>query len=181
MKSTKVEMGEVREENERLKVVLAQIVNDYESLQMHFLDIAKQAAAKKSKYTAPTHQEDEENELVSLSLGRHASEPKKNEKKTSDLSEDVKQHENFDEGPKLGLDCRFDPSTTEPIIKASPENSFEAHKEEEPTTETWPPGKSLKTMRSGEDELLQQNHLKRARVSVRARCDTPTVSSSSQI
>ncbi|KAA8533010.1 hypothetical protein F0562_032873 [Nyssa sinensis] len=97
--------------------------------------------------------EDEEPELVSLSLGRASSDqPKKDEKKTSNSSKE-KEDDEFDEGLKLGS---------------------EESKEEDPT-ETWPPSKSLKPKRSGDDDIPQQNQLKKTRVSVRAICDSPTV------
>nr|WGV38264.1 WRKY [Loropetalum chinense var. rubrum] len=178
IKSAKAKMGEVREENQRLKLILSQIVKDYQSLQTHFFDIVKEEAPKRSTNTVPVNQEDEEPELVSLSLGRISGEPKnKDEEKTSNSSKG-EDYEKLNEGLALRLDCRFDPAPTELVKKPSPENSFEEQKEE--PTETWPPSKSLKTVRSGDDELLQQTHLKKARVSVRARCDTPTMNDGCQ-
>lgn len=59
---------------------------------------------------------------------------------------------------------------------SSPVNIFKDKPKEE-VEETWPPPKVLKTMPSGgEDEVAQQCPLKKARVCVRMRCDTPTVS-----
>lgn len=76
-----------------------------------------------------------------------------------------------------------DDKSTEPNLELSsggqsPENSASETKEEDTAAagETWPPSKALKATRSGDDELSQPS-VKRARVSVRARCDTPTVSS----
>ena len=71
---------------------------------------------------------------------------------------------------------RFEPSSTEHMRNNScSNNSFEKQKEEEPT-EIWPPSKILKTMKSGDEEVSQQSQVKKTRVSIRARCDTPTVS-----
>nr|DAD31180.1 TPA_asm: hypothetical protein HUJ06_010031 [Nelumbo nucifera] len=171
-------MGEVREENERLKMVLARIVKDYQSLQTKFFGIAQQEAATQFADTAPKDQEIEEPELVSLSLGRISTEPKKEEKN----SNSSKCKEDDHEGLSLGLDCKFEvsnPGSTERASNPSPENSLEEPKEEE-AGETWPPSKFLKTMRSGDDEVSQQTQVKKARVSVRARCDTPTMNDGCQ-
>ncbi|KAA8529458.1 hypothetical protein F0562_033743 [Nyssa sinensis] len=176
LKSAKAQMGEVREENERLKLTLSQIMKEYQSLQMHFQGIVQQEEAMKSRDTAPSmHPEDEEPELVSLSLGRASSEPKnKDEIKKTIISNSSKGKEDdkFDEGLKLGLDCRFDLAPTELTKNPSSENSFEESKED--PTETWPPNKNLKTVRSGDDDI-QENPMKKARVSIRATCDTSTV------
>lgn len=84
---------------------------------------------------------------------------------------------------KLGLDYGGDNKSTEPNLelssgRQSPDNSASETKEEDAAAaagEIWPPSKALKATRSGDDELSQPS-VKRARVSVRARCDTPTVS-----
>ncbi|KAF8390247.1 hypothetical protein HHK36_024772 [Tetracentron sinense] len=180
LESAKAEMGEVREENERLKTILARIMKDYQSLHMHFFDIVQQEEAKKSTEAAPIHQEIEEPELVSLSLGRNPSEPKKEEKISN--SSIAEEDEQLKEGLALGLDCKFEmsnPGATEPLSNPSPENSFEESKEEE-AGQTWPSSKILKMMRSGDDDVSQQTPLKKARVSVRARCDTPTMNDGCQ-
>lgn len=180
IKSTKDEVGEVREENERLKLVLAQIRKEYQSLQIQFSEIVQNEEAKKfTDIIVHDHQEEEEetDDLVSLSLGRTSStDSKKDDQKTSFLSGKQKEDEKIrDEGLTLGLDCRFEPALTESMMNTSHENSSEEPKDEEPSTVTWPPSKILKMGRTRDDEALEQPPLKKARVSVRARCNNPTV------
>ncbi|MCL7027052.1 hypothetical protein MKW94_003394 [Papaver nudicaule] len=199
--SAKAEMSEVKQENERLKTTLSKVVKDYQSLQMHFFDIVqKEQTKQKSTDTtavvvqpASTHHKetDEEPELISLSLGRSNSvELKKfKDEKTNSTSSKSKDgtgnHEDdLNKGLALGLGCKFEVSNhaarAELVRSQSPENSFEEPKEEEVVGEQWPPSKILKTVRSGDDELTQQNQVKKARVSVRARCDTPTMNDGCQ-
>ncbi|XP_077233402.1 WRKY transcription factor 72A-like [Tasmannia lanceolata] len=180
LESAKAEMGEVREENERLKMILARIVKDYQSLQMQFYDIVQQEQAKKCTENASTDEEIEEPELVSLSLGTSSSGHKKEEKMNS--CSKGKEDEQMKEGLTLGLDCKFEESNSgqiDPPLNPSPENSSEEVKEDE-VGEPWPPSKILKTLRSGDDEVSQQTHVKKARVSVRARCETPTMNDGCQ-
>ncbi|KAF8408064.1 hypothetical protein HHK36_007205 [Tetracentron sinense] len=180
LESAKARIGEVREENERLKTDLARIVKDYQSLQMNFFDIVQQEEATKSTVTVPMLEEIEEPELVSLSLGRISSDPKKDEKtsNSSKTKEDVQLKEDL----ALGLDCKLggrNPRPIELILNPRTETSFEEPKEEE-AGETWPPRKKLKTATSGDDEISQQTYPKKARVSVRARCDTATMNDGCQ-
>ncbi|KAH9773774.1 WRKY domain-containing protein [Citrus sinensis] len=183
LKSVKTKVGEIREENEKLKLSLAKMAKDYQSLQSHFLDILQQEEAQKSKDKISTHhdQENEEvDELVSLSLGRTSAQPKKDEKKICNNLSDG--HEKNDkEGLALGLDCsrfEFSSNSRESENRPSPANTTcEQLKEQEPT-EIWSPSKiNLKSKRSDDqdEEVFQKAQLKKARVSVRARCDTPTV------
>ncbi|KAJ4973093.1 hypothetical protein NE237_006267 [Protea cynaroides] len=182
LESARAEMGKVKEENEILKMTLAQIMKQYQSLQMHLTNMVQQEA-KKSTDMVTTNQEMEEPE-ISLSLGRNSSEPKKDDQnKNSNSNKDKENDQQLKEGLDLSLDCKFERSSNlssnEPTSNPSPETSFEEPKEEE-AGETWPPNKMLKTVKCGEDEASQQAPVKKARVSVRARCDTPTMNDGCQ-
>ncbi|ERN03816.1 probable WRKY transcription factor 72 [Amborella trichopoda] len=190
--SAKAEMGEVREENERLKTILAQIAKDYQSLQMHFFDIVHQEQIMIKPESEVSNHKTEEPELVSLSLGTtNSSTIHKKEEKTSNFEKGKEEEEDrqVDEGLSLGLDCRFNQPHRNPIEisakveipeRESPENISEESKEEEINTEAWHPNTLLKTSRGPEDEISQQAHVKKARVSVRARCDAPTMNDGCQ-
>ncbi|KAG9459233.1 hypothetical protein H6P81_003741 [Aristolochia fimbriata] len=228
LESAKAEMGEVREENERLKLTLARIVKDYQSLQIQFYDIVKQEQAKKSTQSASStdqlveEMDDEADEMqVSLSLGttsiaRTGSSSKKlleDHKGSSGGNGSSKSKEedeeavvlNMKEGLTLGLDqySKFEeysnstgPSGADaavvPYSNRSPENNSDDRHQEaagnnkdrevDQVGEPWPPSKILKTLRSnnGEDEVSQQAQAKKARVSVRARCDAPTMNDGCQ-
>ncbi|KAK2663975.1 hypothetical protein Ddye_002563 [Dipteronia dyeriana] len=188
LESARAEMGEVREENQRLKIYLNRIMKDYKTLQMQFYGIVQQEATKPTTDHSSNdhHQEMEEepsDDLVSLSLGRSSSDSKKHEDQKNKTTH---SHDDQDKGLTLGLDYRkFEASKssdeTQPLPNPSPENSSEDQAPKEEAGETWPPSKVLKMMKSsGEDVILQQNAVKKARVSVRARCDTPTMNDGCQ-
>lgn len=194
LESAKAEMGKVREENERLKLFLARIVKDYQDLQMHFLHvIQKEETKKKTVDTRSTAEHQgtisaEADELVSLSLGRTSSTASTHDhqlrkdnqemmKKTSRDNDDEVMNE---AGLALELGCgSFEPAAYDHDtmkVHSSSENNSSAHGDpkEDEVTEIRPPRKMLKTR---DDDVSQQlTHLKKARVSVRARCDAPTVS-----
>jgi len=164
-------MGVVREENQRLKRSLNKIMSEYRTLEMQFQDVLKQGT-KRNK--GNDNQEDtlEESDLVSLSLGRVPNNQRNDEK--IKVCKKLKDDEGFNEDLTLGLCKSKSGSTTEALPNPSPENSSEVPKEE--AGETWPPSKETqKTIRDTEDEVAQQNPMKKPRVCVRARCDTPTV------
>ncbi|KAG8638884.1 hypothetical protein MANES_14G075800v8 [Manihot esculenta] len=188
LKAVRAEMGEVREENKRLKMHLGQMMKDYQALHMKFYDIIQQDETKKSTSTVDnSHQAFEEPELVSLSLGRFSSESKNDGKsKTYSHGKDEEDEKANNEGDlSLRLDCKFEVSkfrnANETLPNpSSPVNIFKDKPKEE-VEETWPPPKVLKTMPSGgEDEVAQQCPLKKARVYVRMRCDTPTMNDGCQ-
>ncbi|KAM3761666.1 hypothetical protein ACB098_01G285600 [Castanea mollissima] len=179
LESAKAEMGEVKEENERLKIMLQQIEKDYQSLQLRFFDIFKQETPNNfTESSTPSHDETEEPELVSLCLGRSPTESKKEEKASNPIKISTKDEE-WKASLSLGWDSNKFQLSTEIVSNPSPETSLEETKQAE-AGETWPPSKTLKTMRNGDDEVSQQTHVKRARVSVRARCDTPTLNDGCQ-
>ncbi|XWS40838.1 hypothetical protein CRYUN_Cryun17cG0030400 [Craigia yunnanensis] len=178
LESARAKMGEVKEENERLKLMLEQIQEKYKSLQLRFIEILQQGASKKSTDSAPNSQNNDAlaPELVSLSLGRNPTDFKKDEKAIS--SSKMKEEQEIKAGLTLGLESKFQLST-EIVSNPSPENSSEEPKEDD-AGETWPPSKIQKTKINGDEDVAQQNHVKRARVSVRARCDAPTMNDGCQ-
>ncbi|KAF5457162.1 hypothetical protein F2P56_021287 [Juglans regia] len=173
LESAKAEMGEVKEENERLKMMLDKIEKDYQSLQLCFFDIIKQEASKRCTESAPSHEQidQESDQLVSLCLGRStpSHELKRDEKGCNNPcnSKTIKDLE-WKYNHNIGWE------STEQLASSDP-SSKEPNKQIVEAGDTWLPSKTLKTMRNGDDEISQQTHVKRARVSVRARCDTPTM------
>ncbi|KAK8537568.1 hypothetical protein V6N13_096614 [Hibiscus sabdariffa] len=165
LESAKAEMGEVREENQRLKMYLNRIMKDYRKLQMEFYDTVGQDSNK----SPVNHQEqraeeggEEEIELVSLTLGRFSGDSKRDDKGKASSSSHGKEEERGNGGLSLALDYKFKASKSEV--------------DDEPLQNPIPPSKALKTTESGgDDEVLQQNPAKKARVCIRTRCDTPTM------
>lgn len=189
-------MTEVREENARLKRMLQKIEDDYRSLHMRFIDMIQQQEPKNNssnnnnnnnKPSLSRENIEEPESFVSLRLGMSPSKPKRDDRNTTSSSSKTREdseHLQLKESLTLGLDYNLEASKSDCMeVMApdrSPENSVEEiiTKDEEAAGETWPPSKVLKTARSngGEEEISEQASVKRARVSVRARCDTPTVS-----
>ncbi|XP_022885223.1 probable WRKY transcription factor 72 isoform X3 [Olea europaea var. sylvestris] len=177
----KAEMGEVIEENQRLRMYLDQILKDYRTLQLQYQDVVQQEAAKKS--TSPIRDSEEESaELISLSLGMSSSDQfiKKDGSCKISRKEKVDEKSEKQGSLDLGLDCKFEVPPVKPSPIGSPETSVEEIKEET-AGENFPPHNTLKNIvRNGDDELSQQNPAKKARVSVRVRCDTPTMNDGCQ-
>ncbi|PIN16327.1 hypothetical protein CDL12_11011 [Handroanthus impetiginosus] len=168
--STKSEMRGVSEENLRLKTLLQQIEKEYKSLQMKFMDIFHQEFNKNGNPfpEKSCFDQDQEQELVSLRLGTNP-DPTQPKKEDNHMITSTKNDE-----LKLGLECNLEGLTDK---NPGPENY--SKKEDDEAGEKWPPGKVLKTQRSGDEEFSQTN-VKRARVCVRAKCDTPTMNDGCQ-
>ncbi|GMH16848.1 hypothetical protein Nepgr_018689 [Nepenthes gracilis] len=194
LESTKAEMGEVMEENQRLKSCLDQIMKDYRALQMKFLEIAPNTSidTSKNKNPEPREADDQEAELVSLSLGRSSSIDSKSHKNVNSSEKGKLRTAANEEVNKvgggllsLGLDCELEKADHKMMAvetaapNSSTENSFDEGKDDG-VGETWPPSKTLKSMRSVDDDVAPQALVKKARVSVRARCDTPTMNDGCQ-
>lgn len=168
-------MREVREENERLKKSLDEIMKDYETLKRKFHEMNHQITQTNgSTINNIDHEVEEEvDDLVSLTLGRFSTHQNKNTTSSSSLTK--LDHQKI-------LDLKQDYIIQTPsIIDRNIQSPTHSEPKEEEAGQTWPPSKmskpsSLPPPPIGEDEVSQQNPPKKARVCVRARCDTPTVS-----
>ncbi|XP_016502534.1 WRKY transcription factor 72B-like isoform X1 [Nicotiana tabacum] len=185
LNSTKAQIGEAKEENEKLKSMLSKIMKDYQSLQMHFQGISHKPQNSKDIIATSIEQE-EEVDLVSLSLGRSSREFKQDEKEyDQNECKDIKKQSKLFDGLELGLDCRFSLDFTE-VTKNyddSPENSFEESKKEhitEPCVQNYTSSKMPRICGDEDEDFLQQNPQKKARVSIRAVCDTTTMNDGCQ-
>lgn len=220
LEATRVEMGEVREENERLKSMLSRIVAQYQSLQMHFLDVVKvqeQAsssaakAAEKQLTVAPAPApgtDDGPDDLVSLSLGTRASSGgaprRKGHERSSSSSgtaetttagaDDEGHHQlslglGFARGSELPSmaatdDDKASHASAAPVLNLSSDSSGSADDNDDTAKPALAAaGTARKSPSAGagdgtaDDEVQQQ--AKKARVSIRVKCDTPTVSDKS--
>ncbi|TKY50289.1 WRKY transcription factor 72 [Spatholobus suberectus] len=167
LESAKAEMGKVKEENERLKMMLEKVEKDYHSLQLRFFDILHREAFKKGvEDSAASPDEEEEPKLVSLCLGRSPREPKKDG--IIGNSSKPKENEDLEASLTLGLDSKS-VSSKEQVSAMSPMNTSEELKEKNSTN------KSERTKDGGDEISELTPPSKRARVCVRARCDTPTM------
>ncbi|KAG4403145.1 hypothetical protein AAZX31_01G041500 [Glycine max] len=171
LESAKGEKGETREENKMLEFY-------------GILHHDKPDDATNAKGVFSHIEENEESELVSLSLGISISKgkPSKNEKMINNGIE-KREDEDVHKRLVLGLDINLDPVDQDELAanNSTPESSFgEGGKEDEPT-EMWPPSKVSKTMKS-EDKSEASPHYqpKKTRVSIRARCDTQTMNDGCQ-
>ncbi|KAK6155117.1 hypothetical protein DH2020_009365 [Rehmannia glutinosa] len=174
--STKLEMTGVREENMRLKTLLQRIEKDYKDLQMQFMDIFQQESKKNNgSPISNTNGDDQEQELVSLRLGTSPKETKK--ENIHNLTKIARENDVFELG--LGHNPKRLKTDDGALGKNSgPDNNYVlTGKKEE--NQKWGQNKGLKTERSGDEELCQTS-VKRARVCVRARCDTPTMNDGCQ-
>ncbi|PIM98835.1 hypothetical protein CDL12_28678 [Handroanthus impetiginosus] len=184
LESAKAEMDEVMEENQRLKMYLDRILKDYRTLEMRYRDVIQQEARRDPHIVPNTHDHDhhkeESDELIDLSLGISSSDRLKDDHRKTP------RNENLEGGDKegtltLGLDCKFEESK-KLLVEASPNPSLENSLEEvkEDAGDTWPPKAMKNVGDGGDDEISQQNPAKRARVSVRIRCETPTMNDGCQ-
>ncbi|KMT07123.1 hypothetical protein BVRB_6g154510 [Beta vulgaris subsp. vulgaris] len=183
LKSAKAKMGEVKEENERLRKLLGQIVKEYQSLEKKISSMERCKPSNETNSSSNNnnkkHKEEDDDgnqqpDLISLTLGSWSSCNNNKKQTISDDTLNNKRRKVEDEGGdqlELGLDYRkFQQNPTisasNSIKNSSFENSKKEHVKEDENT----------SCKEGDDqESLHQPQVKKTRVCIRSRCDSPTI------
>ncbi|KAF7045684.1 hypothetical protein CFC21_054767 [Triticum aestivum] len=178
--STRAEMGEVRKENERLKAMLPRMVDDHRTLQKQFDVLHQQGRGKNLAVGSAEHTSlvdgVKDPRFISLRLGTSTGTSKHNY-----MGEEIKGNTNNPDDIAVGARTDGGEIKVRPdVVTLSPGGSSEEEAAE--TTTTSVASKTEKNPRStdSEDDVAQQPLAKKARVSVRARCDTPTMNDGCQ-
>ncbi|KAJ8441313.1 hypothetical protein Cgig2_024825 [Carnegiea gigantea] len=183
LRSAKAKMGEVREENERLKKLLVKIVKDYESLEKKVSSITRSQQSVDSNLSKNCHDKANEHdsqvnpELVSLSLGSWSSNKKKHDDIKKEVSDAWSKRRKVDGGLELGLECKFENYSTtvgDSVKNSTLDGGNEEMEEENNKT------KENTSSKEGEEESLHPPQVKKTRVCIRSRCDTPTMNDGCQ-
>ncbi|ESQ34910.1 hypothetical protein EUTSA_v10007461mg [Eutrema salsugineum] len=199
--STKVEMEEAKEENRRLKSSLSRIKKEFEILQTQYNQLMVQHEDR-NKFSSKGHHQDEDKEkisereeLVLLSLGRRLKSPvpsgsmtnnEENKKDFMDETGDDKKNDDHEKGSDQGIRMGFEyKDLSNPNEKKEIDHNQQTLPLEISNNNKIPSENSFGFKNDGDDneveeELLPQNLIKKTRVSVRSRCETPTMNDGCQ-
>lgn len=173
--ATKAKVEKVREENEKLKLLLSTILNNYNSLQMHVSNVLRQQ--HETSMELDVDHQDKDNDFgvdISLRLGRSEQTISKKEEKISDENEEGSKKS---KRTTMGLgfhqiqNCEDSTSKLDHLCRqvknVNAENKCVSSR------------KDVKTARNENQQDVLEEHeqasLKKTRVCVKAACEDPSV------
>ncbi|KAJ0237549.1 WRKY transcription factor 61 [Hirschfeldia incana] len=194
LESIRVEMEEAKEENRRLKSSLNRTKKDFEILKTQYNQLMVQHEDP-NKFSPKSHHQDrvededkgnisKRGELILLSLGSMTNKEEKGKglmDETGDSKKNDEHEKSNDQGLSMGLEYKdlSNPSEKLEIDHSQEKTTLEFNSNKIPSENSF----GLKNDGDGhedEEELLPQNLVKKTRVSVRSRCETPTMNDGCQ-
>ncbi|GLJ17779.1 hypothetical protein SUGI_0310400 [Cryptomeria japonica] len=180
LESLHVIMGQMKEENKKLKLALSEIMNNYQNLQVHLLTIMQQEKQKENNpqpEETPKESEkwEEESEMVALSLGTNFFATKAAKEETlggesgKEVVHNTKGPQEDLKGFNLSLAFKDEEETRKENKGRSVSPTTSQAKSEEEMMRSY---KALKTL--GENSEAAPT-IRKARVSVRVRCQAPVM------
>lgn len=178
--ATKAKVEKVREENEKLKLLLSTILSDYNSLQMHVSSVLRQQhGASMEQYIDHQDKHYDCGVDISLRLGRSEKSISKKEEKVDKISDENKEgSEKKRSGMRLGFHNQsFDDPITDGASKL-----YDLCRHMKNVNAENKCVSSRKNVKSARNEIHQdvleeheQAGLKKTRVCVKATCEDPSV------
>jgi hypothetical protein len=175
--ATKAKVEKVREENEKLKLLLSTILNNYNSLQMQVSKVLGQQQGASSMELDHIDRQDENNDYdvdISLRLGRSEQKISKKEENKVDKISTKNVEESKDKRSALGFGFQiqsYEASKLDDLCRqvklANAENKCVSSR------------KDVKSVRNENHQDVLEEHeqtgLKKTRVCVKASCEDPSV------
>ena len=180
--ATKAKVDKVREENEKLKLLLSTVRTEYNSLQMHVSNVIRQQHEASMKLDDNGHEDLDVD--ISLTLGRSEQKISKKEEQVKKIIAENNSIKNKEGSEKKrwahGLAFRIqsfeDPDTNQTMRL---DNFSKEVKNKSVENEYLSSRKDVKTARNEDQHELLEGHeqpcLKKTRVCVKAPCEDPSV------